>query len=271
MAGRTKKLLDQCPNCVFCGGVKPATSRDHQPPKIFFTEKNFPAGYEFAACELCNNGFSQVEHVAAYFIRIFDPDPTAQNDADTNRFFQYIRHNFPSLFPMADLSANDVRRALREHGLRKPVDVFASEIPLVRFEGNPFNEISFVIRKITKAMFYKHIGRPAPVSGAVQDIVQFNILIADPVIENMFGNALANLETPRPHRITPTRNFQYQWDYQEKDKIFGCLMRFGGSCRAVGAIVEDKSIIENEAEHPWHPIAESAPDLSHLMKSNPPE
>jgi hypothetical protein len=269
MVSRTKKLLAEYPNCVFCGGREPATSRDHQPPKIYFREKAFPHGYdEFSACEKCNNGFSAVEHLTAYFVRICDADNDAYSEEDTERLFSYIRNNFPDLKPREFSWANDVRRTLRNMGKRKPSDTLSYDIPVVLFDYNIVKICEPSFRKITKALYFKHMKKIAPVEGAVQTIVEFNISMSDRYLENKFADILSKPVNTVPHKRTPAKNFRYKWDYNESQRVFGCLMEFGSACHVMGAVVEDQSLVKHQTRHPWQSVIEGAPDAKALLEDN---
>lgn len=269
MASRTKKLLEKLGVCVFCGGVNAATTRDHQPPKIYFREKVFPKGYDnFPACEGCNNGFSGAEHLAAYFVRIFDVDDAAYSEEDTRKFFEFIRLNFPELTPNEIHRANDIRRALRAMGRRKPSNEFARDVPIVSFDHDVSGICEPSFRKITKALYFKHMNRIAPPIGAVQVISEFNIGVSDRFLERQFLNILSSSEVAKPHKHTPAANFRYKWDYNKEQRVFGCLMQFGSACHVMGALVEDSALVKHHIRHPWHSVLEEAPDVTELLESN---
>jgi len=70
--GRSKKLRKQLIGkpCIFCLGARWATTVEHIPPRAFFLNKLRPKGYEFPACEKCNNGASQQDQVACMFASV---------------------------------------------------------------------------------------------------------------------------------------------------------------------------------------------------------
>ena len=66
----TQRQIGEHPFCCYCGGLKPATTIDHQPPKILFPNKHRPKGLEFSACEDCNRASSGDDAVFALASRM---------------------------------------------------------------------------------------------------------------------------------------------------------------------------------------------------------
>ena len=68
-----ERFLASNPICVFCGGVNPATTVEHCPPRALFQHKHWPEGFDFAACEACNHGTGDQDAIVAMLARM-DPD-----------------------------------------------------------------------------------------------------------------------------------------------------------------------------------------------------
>lgn len=90
------RLLEQHPNCCYCGGATPATTLDHVPAKVTFWGKNRPAGLESPACDACNGGTKKLERAAALFshIRMAD-DRTPAQQVEQREMAHKVRLDFP--------------------------------------------------------------------------------------------------------------------------------------------------------------------------------
>lgn len=113
-------FLKTHPECCFCGGVKQATTRDHQPARALFDRKEWPEGYEFPACEECNAASRRNEHVLAVLVRL-NSDAAAYGETQRRDFQKYIAamsNNFPNLLKF--LNPSEKRRFFKQEGITKP-------------------------------------------------------------------------------------------------------------------------------------------------------
>ena len=76
-ARQARDFLAQHPLCIFCGGVQPATTRDHVPSRQTFHLRDWPEGFEFPSCEGCNRETKDAEQVMAMITRL-SPDPKTE-------------------------------------------------------------------------------------------------------------------------------------------------------------------------------------------------
>jgi len=94
----TAEFFEANPFCCFCGGTVLATTIEHAPPKVLFRNKYRLKGLEFAACERCNLGCSDLDNVAAFFCilsgAVFDPGLI---DDYWERIAQGVRNNTPEV------------------------------------------------------------------------------------------------------------------------------------------------------------------------------
>jgi hypothetical protein len=90
-----KALLKRYPNCIYCGGQKPAKSIEHMPPRMMFKAKQRPDGLVFPACDECNQGTSHSDLVASMLGRVY-PDAADDADrADIQKTIQAVANNVP--------------------------------------------------------------------------------------------------------------------------------------------------------------------------------
>src|SRR5579883_432778 len=94
----SQQILSQFPNCIYCGGVIPATTVDHVPPLSVFAGRKRPRGLEFPSCRACNNGARKEDCFIAYFSRVYPDVSTESEKAELRRLARGVDHNFPGLF-----------------------------------------------------------------------------------------------------------------------------------------------------------------------------
>lgn len=100
--GRARKrsheaLLRENPYCIYCGGLTPATTVEHMPPRIMFWRKHRPKGLEFPACADCNNGSSHADLVAAMLSRVYPDAQSPGHSDEAKRLIQAVSNNIPGL------------------------------------------------------------------------------------------------------------------------------------------------------------------------------
>ena len=100
--------------CCFCGGLVPATSRDHQPARALFDRKEWPEGYEFPACKQCNFESKQHEGVLAVFVRLAIDGRDPQTNKDLGKYLDGMRNNYPDALRV--LTTNEKRAFFKEEG-----------------------------------------------------------------------------------------------------------------------------------------------------------
>lgn len=105
-----KKVLEACPNCIYCAGANPATTVDHMPPIGMFPKRQRPPGLFFSACEPCNRNASQLDLFASFFASIHFKE---HSEADKQHFREKLRavkDAFPNI--LTEMLPDDRQRAL---------------------------------------------------------------------------------------------------------------------------------------------------------------
>lgn len=92
-----KRLLTAEPNCVYCGGKRPATEIDHIPPKLMFPKGHRPKGLETPSCRLCNRGARDSESLVSLFANMKFGEMTAVEVDHFDRVAAHVRSNTPRL------------------------------------------------------------------------------------------------------------------------------------------------------------------------------
>lgn len=140
----------------------PATTIDHVPPRTCFPDRIGPEGFEFPACEWCQNASRKDELALGFFARLVDPDDDAYREDQSANALMGLRNNLPHLVPDFDLPASEKRRAYREYDIERPVGVFGSDLPVVGVPEEAHVSLLRYARKLACALFYREMRRPAP-------------------------------------------------------------------------------------------------------------
>ena len=152
----TREFLTQHPYCCFCGGVEPATTRDHVPSTQMFSLRRRPKRLEFPACKSCNGATGAHEQVAALFARSY-PDPkTKEEIREFQRLMRSVKEHSPLI--LGEMGASwrqdyDVHRKLGSSFKGGAINVGG---PLVSHSIEMFGV------KLALALHYEHTGTIVP-------------------------------------------------------------------------------------------------------------
>jgi hypothetical protein len=149
---RLQRLLERHPNCAYCGGETPATSRDHCPAVAFFDGAQRLAGLEFPACRECHEGTRQMDLVTAMMSRFLTEPKSPAEKADVQRLIRGFINNHRDLALLFDTSAS--RPELLEGREVYPIPIRDPE----RL-GRILNAFA---ARMGLALYHEHYGRPAP-------------------------------------------------------------------------------------------------------------
>jgi len=92
----TRRFVEQFPNCCFCAGLRPATTREHMPPKSVFDGSHRPDKLIMPACDDCNHGTSTADLTTAIISR-WGYLNTDQENNDHRRLVNQIRRQAPAI------------------------------------------------------------------------------------------------------------------------------------------------------------------------------
>ena len=98
MARKTekRKLLQNNPHCIYCGGVEKSTTWDHMPNKGMFP-KDRPGGLEFPSCEACNQGSKWIEDIVSFLGSIRFDDTSAKVTEHFERKLKHLTRTQPEV------------------------------------------------------------------------------------------------------------------------------------------------------------------------------
>ncbi len=91
---KNKRLADGAA-CTFCGSI--AATVEHSPPKVLFLNSDCPKGWEFPACDKCNEGTRQSDQIFAFFVFSSILDPSPPEWAHLRKLIRGIWNNQPQV------------------------------------------------------------------------------------------------------------------------------------------------------------------------------
>jgi hypothetical protein len=148
-----ESFFERHPRCCYCGGLTPATTRDHVPSIQMFARRRRPSGLEVPACEPCNRGPKQHEQVAALLGRIQLAEPTKAELDELRRIWRAVHNNNPDL-----LREMTPSKAEEQHSA---TNFLKCAGPLVSKSMQIFGA------KLGFALHYKETGRIIPPEGGI--------------------------------------------------------------------------------------------------------
>jgi len=163
-----KQFLAEHPHCCFCGGQTKSAEPDHIPSRVLFENRQWPEGYVFPACELCNRVSRHDEQVVALIARMY---PDANSETRESEFQERVRavaHNYPEVFQEMKLSVRQARNAVKKYQWELPPGTSSADIPAV-FVGGPLVNaaVTTFARKLFCALYYKHTQAILPLAGGI--------------------------------------------------------------------------------------------------------
>lgn len=162
---RRAKFFEDHPLCCFCGGDQAAKEEDHQPARVFFSNRVWPEGFVFPACERCNRASKESENALALLA-------APQNDeirADYQKRVAWAWRNSPNLLnKLHSLTTRDKRNVARRLGLPLPPGTTFSDLPIVKLNKDIWQpHLDMIGRKLALALWYQSFSRPLAHAGSI--------------------------------------------------------------------------------------------------------
>jgi hypothetical protein len=89
---------------------------DHCPPRCFFIKRNWPEGYAFSCCEICNISTRRDEQIVAVLSRIsIIENRNINEEIEWQNLLKGVRNNQPEILEeWCDMPATHLKRFYRE-------------------------------------------------------------------------------------------------------------------------------------------------------------
>ena len=229
---RRKQFFSINPTCIFCGGIEPATTIEHCPPKSMFDQKKWPEGYEFSACEKCNCGSSDEDLIIAWMARIDYTDLSAEGDQQTAGLLKAVHRQHPNLMKQLLPSAVEAKRTNRELGIKPAPGKTHAEAGVVNITPEMKLAVHTFSKKLAKAVYHMHTQNIFPADGCLMlgwftnvefvresGFIPFNVL-------NDIGGVTPAIE--RTGQSLDNR-FRYKFSVSDDSKLFALQAMFGNA------------------------------------------
>lgn len=154
---RRLEFLSRHPVCCYCGDE--ATTIDHCPPRSLFEKRSWPEGYEFPACEPCNDEGRSNESVVAclYRMRIFRAD---DHQGETEKQLRGLINNRRDIAEEWLGGAPEWRAEKLREGFGQLGDEMQRRgYGVARLGERTREAINYFGKKLGKALYYKHTER----------------------------------------------------------------------------------------------------------------
>lgn len=250
---RRERFFAKHPWCCFCGGQKPATTRDHVPARIIFDNNRSPRGYVFPACEACNQRTKSDEQVVAMLSRLLPDSYGEEQQREFVKILKGIRRNNPGILESLEPSTREKRRWMRQWGIGKHPYIAPSKMPVLKLDKAHPN-IRLFGRKLFCALHYRHTGRVVPPNGYIWVYWKTNVQIA---LGRLPAEALKHI-TIKPdikwNNVDLSDQFYYQFAVSEEGDIGGYVAQFRRSYVLVG-LVSFECPSETPTDEAMHPLS----------------
>lgn len=245
---RTQIFLSSYPYCIFCGGLTPATTIDHVPPKITFREKQWPESFEFPACATCNNGSKKHDQLFGFMARMGDKKVhTALEQEEVGKLIKAIIRNHPVMArEMTDISLRKKRTLSRLMGIKPQVGETYHDLPLLHVPDLVHEAISAVGAKLTKALYFKHTGKILPINVGIRFRWFTNaqqMMGSSPLVPELLEMAKFTGEVIRNNNpLKDQFDYRYVISSDHQIGMFCCV--FGETFGFVSFLTVDPNVIE---------------------------
>lgn len=244
----TQKFIEQYPACCFCGGQRPATTREHMPPRSLFDDSHRPDKLVMPACKECNGGTSTADLTVAVISR-WNYNSAPQERTDHARLAARVRKQAPELIAEWTKKMGPGERAkalthLAEYGVPVPPDAGLASIgPLT------IRQLNLFAHKAVLALYFEHFRQPLPNAGRLSAYWKTKEDFARDGIPPILLDMLPGYGTVFQGEWNEREIFEYRHAMNTEDGLFGCLARLRRGLFVTGFAVTEAGVLpSNETD-----------------------
>jgi len=233
-------FLKAHPNCCLCGGVQQATTIEHAPPKILFTNKLRPKGLEVPACQNCNNGMSAHDQVAAWYClgqsrALFDDhDGTSEEFSALDKVAQGCRNNYPEVLECFSWRGDEY---FNVRGILQKLPKISIDSKLYQTYLDPW------AAKQALALWYSktnHIMKTG--STILVRWISLYDLSNSPDLVNFISKFVPNVGSLQQGNWDTTQQFFHMTNFNPIEKIAGLFCAYHSSAAFLAAIIDNADV-----------------------------
>jgi hypothetical protein len=240
----TARLIEKFPDCCLCGGDRKASTRDHIPPKSLFDKSHRPDRLVMPACGACNGGTSTADLVASIVSR-WNFYSDQQEMDDHSRLVARIKKDRPDIvkeWTSLDLNKrNQGRKHLERHGVDVPLGAGIISIGEITIR-----HLSLFAYKLALGLYFEHFQSPLSNKGRVSAIWRTKEDFGKTGVPNELLEIMPRYATLQQGKWNTSKDFEYRFDQNLDDGIFGCLARFRTGLYVTGFAVRDHTTLPTE-------------------------
>jgi hypothetical protein len=207
-----KAFLREHPVCAFCGGATPATTIEHCPPRAMFQHRQWPAGFEFPACQACNHGSGDDDLLIAMLARMDPFEGKGNLDGKQLGILAGVHKQFPGIF-------GKMTAGLHPHG-----------VPFAKVTEEMHSAVSVLGRKLAKGVYWREVGAFFPNDGGLMLTWYTNADVVRDGGHKLF-EVLKDIAGVAPRLVRSGKHLNDQFEYKlslsPDQAIIGLQARFG--------------------------------------------
>ena len=239
----TQKFIERFPICCFCGGLRPATTREHMPPKSLFDNSHRPDKLVMPACDECNRDTSTADLVVGLLSR-WNYNSSTQERADHTRLSNQVCRQAPKLLEEWTTLRTDAskRAEARQHLIEQRIPV-PHDAGLATVGPLTVRQLNLFAHKVILALYFEHFHRALTDAGrfcafwrSKEDFIPKGI---PPILFEMFSKNA----TLAQGRWNERETFEYQHEVNADEGLFGCLARFRWGFFVFGFAVAEAAVL----------------------------
>jgi hypothetical protein len=235
--------------CIFCAGENSSTTTDHQPPRVFFVNRQWPEGYEFPACRLCNQDTRITEKRLGLIVRL---DPTLSDNStefrEARELMQDMHQHDPTFMAQfkKEISYEEAARILNGYGIEYERDDHGQvDLPIVSFPTVLARDLNKYFEKLGKALHYKHTQQIVPKTAGFKVHWETNATIAESEVDAHMIALCNGLGLTQRNRKSLHDQFVYRYEASENGNLGAYLVKFRFTLSVSILIAFDGSLLKD--------------------------
>ena len=227
-----KKFLTDHSICAFCGGKAQATTIEHCPPRAMFQHRQWPVGFEFPSCAMCNHGTDDQDLLISVFAKMNPFVETVDMDGTLPGQMRMVNKQYPGMFQRMMPSASAAKRINREMGLSPRHGQTHQETGVVKVPDELHGAVCVLAKKLSKGIFYRETGQVFPNDGCLllnwftnADLVRDGKYVVFDLLKEMAGEVPPTVRSGKHLG----EQFEYKFSLAAEKNVFVLQSRFGGS------------------------------------------
>lgn len=199
------------------------------------------------ACSECNGGTSTSDLIAAIICR-WNYYADAQELSDGSRLVARLRKQCPEVieeWTKHDLHRRERgRRHLLKHGVPVPPDA-----GLVTIGKISIRHLNLFAYKVALGLYFNHFQMPLPNTGLVCAIWRTKEDFAKSGVPTELLDIFPKYSTLQQGKWDTRKDFEYRFDLNNGEGLFGCLARFRTGLYITGFAVRDAQVLPAEEKN----------------------